>query len=255
MGFSINTNNLTSGLTLSINATLGNLYKSMTKLSTGLKINSAADDPAGLIISEQMRSRIASLNQEIENTSVTLNKYRTADSALLQQRRLLTDMRSNALAAANSGYNDEATRMAYQNASDDLIHSFNSLTNSTSFGNQKLLDGSEGSAADVAELENFDLSSAESAEQAVAEIDQAIAEIDRSITEVGSRQTNELESRMSNLRVEVQNLTAAESSIRDVDYAVEYSNFVRHSLLLQSGLSLMAHAQTSHSSVIKLLSS
>ncbi|MCP4705981.1 MAG: flagellin FliC [candidate division Zixibacteria bacterium] len=254
MGLGIKNNLLAVNLNRNINQTLFNHGKSMEKLSSGWKINSAADDPAALVISEQMRTRIASLNQEIENVSYQISKYKTTDSALLQERSKLTELRTLAVAAANDGGIDDSARAAYQAEADNIVNSFNMIRESSEFGTQKLLDGSEGSIADVNELISVDLSDSEAAEASMNQIDDEIAHLDAQIADVGATQKNSLESRLTNLRIESQNLTAAESQIRDTDYTAEYSNFVKNQMLLKSTLSLFSHTSISSSSVLSLLS-
>lgn len=236
-----------------INNALDGVFRSLEKLSSGLRINRASDDPAGLVISEQMRSRIASLNQEIENISHSMFKYSTADSAVLELRHALTDMRTYALEAAGAGYADENTFAAWQGAVDGLASSYNFIVDSTSFGTQKLLNGSEGSVADIEKLEQIDVSSAEAASDAVETIDSQIAALDRTLTDIGSRQHGDFESRRNSLRIEMENLTAAESSIRDTDYVAEYSNLIRNQLVVRMGISLLAHSHVTTQSVLNLI--
>jgi flagellin len=253
MNFGLKNNLMTLNLTRNIGLTYNLLGKSMEKLASGLRINHAADDPAGLIISEQMRSRIASLNQEIENISNQINKYATAGSAMLQLRGQLTELRSLALAAANEGGLDESSRRAYQDEADNIVNSYNSVIESAQFGHQELLDGSDGSVASVNKINHLDLSDAQSAGESIEYIDEEIEQIDAAIANVGATQKYSLESRLSSLRVESENLTAAESQIRDLDYALEYANFVRHQILLHSGMSLLAHAAISPGTVLLLM--
>ncbi len=254
MGLGIKNNIMAINLARNLNKTFFNLGKSMEKLSSGLKINSAADDPAGLVISEQMRTRIASLNQEIENVSYQINKYQTADSALLQERGKLTELRTLALAAANEGGIDDSARAAYQAEANNIVESYNMIRESSEFGTQKLLDGSESSVADVNELIPVDLSDTEAAEAAINQIDDEISHLDAQISDVGATQKNSLESRLTNLRIESQNLVAAESQIRDVDYGREISNFMKNQMLLKANISLFAHTSISSASVLSLLS-
>ncbi|MCP4634119.1 MAG: hypothetical protein GY855_14435 [candidate division Zixibacteria bacterium] len=253
MGLGIKNNLLAVNLARNMNQTILNLGKSMEKLSSGLKINSAADDPAALVISEQMRTRIASLNQEIESVTFQISKYKTTDSALLQERSKLTELQTLAIAAANEGGLNESARAAYQAEADNIVNSFNMIRESSQFGSQNLLDGSEGSVVDVNELISIDLSDSEAAEAAMNQIDDEIAHLDTQIADVGATQKNSLESRLTNLRIESQNLTAAESQIRDTDYTAEYSNFVKNQMLLKTNLSLFAHTSISSGSVLSLL--
>jgi len=253
MGLGFKNNMLAVNLARNLHQTYYNIGKSMEKLASGLAINSAADDPAGLVISEQMRTRIASLNQEIENISYQINKYQTADSALLQERSKLTELRTLAVAAANEGGIDESARAAYQAEADNIVNSFNMIRESSEFGNQKLLDGSEGSVANVNKLILIDLSDTELAEAAIKQIDDEISQLDAQIADVGATRKNSLESRLTNLRIETQNLVAAESQIRDLDYSREYANYVKNQMLLNSSLSLLAHTSISSGSVLSLL--
>ena len=251
MGLGFNNNYIGINLTRQIGQSHYRMVHSMEKLASGLAINRAADDPAGLVISERMRARLAGLNQEIENVSNQINRYQTADSALLQMRGQLTEMRTLALAAANDGGLDESARQAYQDEVDHLADSYNTTRDNTQFGTQALLDGSDGSVAAVETLAAPDLSDAEAAVEA---IDAEIEKLDRTLSGVGATQKYGLESRLSSLRVEAQNVTAAESQIRDLDYALEFSNFIREKIMFQAGMSLMAHSYMSPQVVLSLLS-
>ncbi len=237
-----------------INKAMDGFYSSLEKLSSGFRINRASDDPAGLVISERMRSRIASLNREIENINYNSYKYNTADSAMLELRHTLTGMRTYALEAAGSGFSDENTYQAWQDAMDGMVSSYNMVVDSTSFGTQKLLDGSQGAVADVAKLEQIDVSSAEAASQAVDSIDEQIAALDQNLAAVGARQSGDFESRRNSLSIELENITAAESNIRDTDYFSEYANLLKNRLLIQSSISLLAHAYLTDSAVLSLIS-
>jgi flagellin len=229
------------------------LLKSMQKLSSGLRINSAADDPAGLVISEQMRARIASLNQEIENTQNMINKYETASSSALQMRGMLTEMRSLAVAASNSAINDPAIQGAYQDSIDSLVATYNNIAENSTYGSQRLFDGSEGSITTIAQLADIDVSDTEKAGEAMAYLDDMASRLDSAITNMGATQKNELEAGLRNLQVESQNLTAAESQIRDADYAIEFSNFLKGKLLLNSSVALLAHSYITPQSVLSLV--
>jgi len=253
MGFGFNNNIFTINLGINLARNSLKIYRSMEKLASGFAINSAADNPAGLVISEQMRSRIASLNKEIEIVSNQINKYQTADSALLQERSKLTELRSLVVAAANEGGIDASARAAYQAEADNIVSSYNLIRESTQFGKQYLLDGSAGSVVNVNQLNSFDLSNTQSAEEAINEIDYEISQLDAQIIHVGATQKHGLESRLTNLRVESQNLTAAESHIRDLDYSFEISNFIKNQLLLKANISLFAHSTITSNSVLSLL--
>ncbi len=239
--------------TRNLGITQSNLAKNISKLSSGLKINSAADDPAGLVISEQMRAQIGSLEQEIKNTDLSINMYQTASHGMGQLQDDLVQLRSLAVAAANEGYNDEATSAAYDNAAMNLVNSYNRNIENAQFGSQKLLDGSEGSVADLERLSNIDLSSAESAQASIEKIDEQISNLGSEQADIGSKVTHDLGSTRDSLSVSLQNLTAAESTIRDADYAQEVSLFVRNQLLQSSGTAALLHANQSAQGVLGLL--
>jgi flagellin len=224
----------------------------MERLAGGLRINRASDDPAGLVISEQLRSQIGSLNQEIENTTNLIHKYQAGSSTVSELRGQLTEMRSLAVSATNEGFNDEAAQAAYAATADYLVGTYNHTIDTATYNGMNLLDGSEGSLAEVTAIEGIDLSSAESAEASIAVIDEAIAELDSVQVDLGATQANELESRRSSLEVTVENLTAAESQLRDLDYAQEYSNMVGNMIRMQASAALFAHHRLGANTVLQL---
>lgn len=133
------------------------LAKSLEKLSSGLKINSAADGPASLVISENMRAQIAGLNQAIDNNESAVSLVQTAEGALTEVNRLLIDIRQRAIHAANEGINDEKMLEANQAEIENALAAIDRIALTTQFGRQRLLDGSRaanGSAIDLIETES-----------------------------------------------------------------------------------------------------
>ncbi|UCD17108.1 MAG: hypothetical protein JSV44_11750 [Candidatus Zixiibacteriota bacterium] len=124
-----------------------NLSQSMEKLSSGYRINRAADDPAGLVISEQFRAQIGGLNQAIENSEGSINMIQTAEGALTELNALLVSMRELAIHAANEGFNDTAQLEADQAEIDNAILTIDRIAANTQFGTKKLLDGSNANTA------------------------------------------------------------------------------------------------------------
>ena len=124
-----------------------NVSKSLEKLSSGLRINKAADDAAGLIISEQMRAQITGIDQAISNAETAVSMVQTAEGALDEMNTLLNKMRSLALHAANDGANDINQLIADQSELDNIIDSVNRIAENTQFGTKKILDGSLGFGA------------------------------------------------------------------------------------------------------------
>jgi flagellin len=121
----------------------------ITRLSTGLRINTASDDPAGLIISEGMRAQIKGITQAIANSQDAVNMSKTAEAALDEVQKLLRDTRALAVQSANTAVVDAQTVAANQTQIRSVIQSINRIAEMTSFGNKKLLDGSAGLAASV----------------------------------------------------------------------------------------------------------
>lgn len=253
MTFSLLSGKSTNKILINMNLTNKLLFDSMNKLSSGLKINSAADDPAGLVISEQMRARIASLNQEIENTRNMINKYETASSSALQLREMLTEMRTLAVAAANTAVNDDVITRAYQESINSLTETYNNIAANASFGTQKLLDGSPGSVTEIPQLENISLSDEMSIANSIDYIDNQTSNLDTVISRMGATQKNELESSLRNLQIEAQNLTAAESQIRDADMVLEFTDFLRNRMILQTTMSLLSHSFVTFQTTAALL--
>lgn len=125
------------------------LGKTIERLSSGFKINSAADDPAGLVISEKLRAQVGGLGQAIKNAGDAVNMVKTAEAALNEVSRLLRSMRDMALHAANSGVTDEASLAADQAQINNAINTINKIADETMFGQKKLLDGSAGIKANI----------------------------------------------------------------------------------------------------------
>lgn len=236
-----------------LNRSYQQLMDAMEKLSSGLRINRASDDPAGLVISEQMRSQIASLNQEIENTSLTIRKYNMADATVSQLRSVLQGVRSMAVGAANGGFNDQVAQDAYQSATDRALDNYNHIIDTASFNNINLLDGSEGSLVDLPYMTGIDLSDPEKAAESLARIDEALVQLDGAQVDIGATQKYELEAKRSNLEVTVQNLTAAESGIRDTDYPLTIAEMIKSEFQVKAGIALLVHSHMTHQAVLSLL--
>jgi len=125
------------------------LGKTIERLSSGFKINSAADDPAGLVISEKLRAQVSGLGQAIANAGDAVNMVKTAEGALNEVSKLLRSMRDLAVHAANTGATDSASSLADQAQIRSAIDSINKIGTETQFGNKNLLDGSAGLTANV----------------------------------------------------------------------------------------------------------
>jgi flagellin len=138
------------------------LSKSMEKLSSGYQINQAADNPAGLVISEQFRAQIAGLNRAISNSEGSINMIQTAEGALNELNNLLVSMRELAIHAANEGFNDTAQLEADQAEIDNAIKTIDRIAANTQFGTKKLLDGSKANTATITSSNTSEISIKES---------------------------------------------------------------------------------------------
>lgn len=286
------------------------LTKSLERLSSAQKINRGADGPAALVISEGMRSQIASLHQAADNNESAISLVQTAEGALNEVSKLLVDMRQRAVAAANIGLNDENMVNASQQEIENALDTIDRISTNTQFGSKNLLDGSGKTAVEVPEaaaeaaaeaastgkdskslafqiganrgqmvsidlpsvattelakgvsnqsafasLADVDVTTGQGAQDAMAVIDTAIEEIAVARGEMGAFQKNTLESNLTSLRIHTENLTAAESSIRDADIAVELAAFTRNQIMTQSATAQLAQANALPKNVMQLLAS
>ncbi|MFQ3587159.1 MAG: flagellin [Fimbriimonadaceae bacterium] len=149
MSFRVNTNVAAMNALRNLGITGSEFSKSITRLSTGLRINSAADDPAGLISSESFRAQIAGIDQAVRNNQDAVNYAKTAEGALDEVNRLLRDARSLAVASANTGTLTQSQIQANQNQLNSIVSSITRIAEQTQFGTKKLLDGSAGVSASV----------------------------------------------------------------------------------------------------------
>jgi flagellin len=259
--------NASRALTTS-NAQLG---KSLEKLSSGLRINRAADDASGLVVSQQLRAQLSGLNQAVRNAQDGISVVQTAEGALTEVHSMLTRMRELAVQAANTGANDTEARDAAKAEIDELALEITRISDSTKFGaSTNLLSGYSGefqigalatetltiTVADVDATQlgvnNLDVSSTANAGTSITAIDGAISDISEERMKLGAAQ-NRFESIVSNLSVTVENLTAAESRVRDTDMAKEMAAFTRAQILAQAGTSMLAQANSVPQSALKLL--
>jgi flagellin len=149
MSFRINTNVTAMTALTNLNNNSDMLQTSITRLSTGLRINSGADDPAGLIISQQYAAQIGGLQQAIQNSQDGVNFAKTADGALGEVSNLLNQARTLAVASANSGTLSGAQLAADQSQLTSIVSSINRIASNTQFGNKFLLNGSAGTSSTI----------------------------------------------------------------------------------------------------------
>src|SRR5699024_8123354 len=255
------------------------VQSSLEKLSSGLKINRAGDDAAGLAISEKMRGQIRGLEMAEKNAQDGISLIQTAEGALNETQAILQRMRELAVQSANDT-NTEEDREALQNEVDELVEEIDRIADTTEFNTQKLLNGDldnesltfhiganeeqnielsisdmsadallnlgagEGSSdlgAGEGSSGRLDISSHDAANEAITTIQEAINTVSEERAKLGAYQ-NRLEHTINNLGASAENLTAAESRIRDVDMAKEMMEFTKNNILTQASQAMLAQA-------------
>jgi len=249
--------------------TQSSLTKSTEKLSSGYKINRAADNAAGLAISEKMRRQVRGLTQASTNAQDGVSAVQTAEGALNEVHDMLQRMNELAVQAAND--TNMSTDKGYiQSEISALATEISRVANSTTFNEQNLLNGdfkgkklqvgSENGQTiaisigkmDATTLKVNDLDVKTNAGGAIDKIKSAMNSVSKLRSDLGAIQ-NRLEHTISNLDNVVENTTAAESRIRDTDMATEMVKFSNNNILQQAGQSMLAQANQSNQGVLSLL--
>jgi len=232
--------------------------KSMEKLSSGKRINRAADDAAGLSISEKMRAQIRGLLQAARNAQDGISLIQTAEGALDEVSNMLVRLKELAVQKANGTYNDEdKANLALE--MDSLAEEIQNIFTNTKFNGSSVLTTSvaivisdDGTTAlTIGATATSGITSLGST-SAVTDIETAIKNVNSARATYGAKQ-NRLESTVRNLKTTAENLQAAESRIRDTDMAEEMSNFTKYSILIQAGTAMLAQANMAPQSVLSLL--
>jgi flagellin len=274
-----------------LNATSAASAKSMEKLSSGYRINRAADDAAGLAISEKMRGQIGGLAQAQRNAQDGISLVQTAEGALNEVHSMLQRVRDLKVQYSNGTLDSEDKKAIVAEAT-QLSAEIKDISGKTEFNGIKLLNGTGGTSgvvsfqvganagetvsvttsdlmsdvasggigtdlADLAAATGTDTASVASATTAWDAID--LGDLDKAIENVSAQRSNfgavqnRLEHRLNNLATYEENLTASESQIRDVDMASEMVNYTKLGILQQAGTSMLAQANQSAQSVLSLL--
>jgi len=256
--------------------------KSTEKLSTGYKINRAADDAAGLAISEKMRRQIRGLTQASANAQDGISCVQTAEGALNEVHDMLQRMNELAVKAAN-GTNQSEDRNYIQSEVNALLSEIDRVSETTTFNERNLLGGSldvnlqvgaEGDSNNKIQLKIGSMNTkglsidklyvsgvnggsvsddtGSAASNAIADIKNAIKLLNQQRSDLGAVQ-NRLEHTINNLDNIVENTTAAEAAIRDTDMANEMVTYSNNSILSQAGQAMLAQANQSNQGVLSLL--
>lgn len=258
-----------------LGATNSNLSKSMERLSSGLRINRAADDAAGLAVSEVMRSQIRGMNVASRNAQDGVSLVQVADGALGNVGDMLQRVRDLAVQASNGTLTD-AQRSNLNAEVQQVLSEINTTGTDTEFNGIKILSGSVAAAASAVTLQvganggqaiaftigtvgttaltlnGLSVSFATAASAAIASIDAAISSVTTQRANLGAIQ-NRLEQTINRLGVTSENLQAAESRIRDADMASEMISFTKNQILQQSGMAMLSQANSAPQSVLSLL--
>ncbi len=284
MSLVVNNNLMSANVARNLNIHYGNLAQSTQRLSSGLRINSAADDAAGLAIRELQRADIASLNQGARNANDAISMIQTADGALQTIDEQLIRMKELATQAATGTY-DSTQRLMIESEYQSLASEITRIANATDFNGIKLIDGSLsgdhdgnnlkstgalkvhfGTANDSAE-DYYYIRIGDSTASALGIGNQSVGDAGHAISTQSQAQAalvalteaivskdkirahlgaiqNRLEATISNLNIQAENMQAAESRISDVDVATEMTEFVRNQILTQSAVAMLSQANS-----------
>lgn len=251
------------------------LSKNLEKLSSGYRINRAGDDAAGLAISETMRSQINGLNQAVNNANDAVGLIQTAEGAMTETHSMLQRMKTLTTQAANSTY----TKTARDNIKaeiDALNSEITRIANTTEFnGNKPLAPKNAGDTltffigasavkdnamtvaqtimtSETLKVKEIKVDTTTSAFKAMASVDAAIEKVSSYRATLGAAQ-NRLEHTVNNLKVTSENITSAESRIRDTDMADEITAYTKNNILLQAAQSMLSQSNAMPQGVLSML--
>ncbi len=277
MGFKINTNTGGAFSSYQLQKSNQDLSNSLQKLSTGKKINKASDDAAGMVIANKLSSQAKAYGQAIKNANDAISISQVADGALGQATDLIQGIREKAIQAASAAQSPQSRR-AIQSEINQSLESLEQIAQNTSFNGQKLLSGafvnkafqvgansgetinislgsidpSKISDETLGALSDIDVTTDEGAQAAIELSDMALDYINQQRSNVGSTQ-NQLTSTINNLSNANINTLAAESEIRDLDFAEESMNLNRIKMLAKARAFAQAQANTSAKNIVDIL--
>ncbi|MGO9413895.1 MAG: flagellin [Syntrophobacteraceae bacterium] len=281
-GMVINTNMDALSIENTLSTTNAAVSGSLTKLSTGLSINSAADDPAGYAIANGFKAKVAAMQVASQNANQATSMLQTADGAYSQINDILVQMKSLATEAA-SGQESPSNLSSLNGEFTDLQNEIDQIAGSTQYGSINLIDGNvtassgvtfqigatngpgnsmvvQFSGATTACLgvsgtsQKISIDSLASAQAAMTALDSALTSVNAFMGTVGGMQ-NQLQYSINNITTTIQNYTSSESTIEDVDMASEVSNLTKNQILQQSAMAMLAQANAEPQNVLKLLQS
>lgn len=259
-----------------------NVLKTSKELSSGMRINSAADDASGLAVSEKMRSQIRGLNQASRNVMNGVSMLQTAEGYMQSTTDILQRIRELAVQSANGIYSDE-DRAMLQTEVEQLVSEVDRISQTAEFNGMTLLSGRfaedgiklqagantdqnftvklgnmsatalglKGAGQDGTE-QSISLSDPESANMALATVDEALKTVNKNRADIGASM-NRMEMAQKGINIASENIAASESRIRDADMAKTITEHVKNQILQQSSVSLLSQANTNSQNVLALL--
>jgi flagellin len=272
-GLSVNTNVASLTAQTNLSKSTSRLQTSMERLSTGLKINKAADDSAGLVVSELQRKNISGLSGAIKNIERGVNAVQTAESALGEVNDLLLKIRSLAVDSANAATQDAASLAANQAEVTALLASITRISDTTKFGTKALLDGTfsaeqfqigafagDNTTLTIADMDatalgidGIDLTTTAGANDAITAVDAAISTVASARGTLGAFQSGTLEATRNNNVSQLLNMQQAESVLRDTDYQKEIATFTNEQIRQQVASTVLGLANQAGQSIVSLL--
>lgn len=279
MAISINTNVGSLNAQRNLNRTQTSQARNLARLSSGLRINQASDDAAGLAISEKLSSQVRSLSQAQRNANDAVSLLQTAEGAMNETSGLLIRMRELSVQSANDTVGS-TERQFLQNELSDLRDEVNRIAEVTEFNGTKLIDGTATSltfqvginnttndrisvgindmhaaalgTSTAASLAAVNINTITGAQSALSVLDDAITDVSAGRAELGAVQ-NRMAVSIQNLATAGENLAAANSRIRDADIAQESAALTKNSILMQAGVSVLAQANQQPALALSLL--
>ena len=274
MSMSIRTNVASLNAQRNLSSTQTSLDTSMARLSSGFRITKAGDDAAGLGISTKLEAQIRSYNQAVRNANDGVSVIQTTEAALDNTANIITRLRELAMQSASDGIGD-SERAYISTESTKLQNEIDRIAQTTKFNGASLLDGSattldfhvgveatsndiisfttlDATTATLFNAQSVDLSSKAGAVSSLAVLDDALSQVSKARSELGAA-GNRLQAAISTIQSFTEQLSAANSRIKDVDVAEETSALARSNILQQAGVSVLAQANQSPQLALKLL--
>ena len=276
MGLRINTNVASLNGQRNLRGTNNDMRKAMERLSSGYRINKAGDDAAGLAISENLKAQIRGYYQDIRNAEDGISLVQVAEGGLNETSAILTRLRELGIQASSDTIGEQERSFVNVEYT-SLLEEIERISSATEFNRTKLLNGTgkmfdiqvgirnnqlvdritfDGTKANATTealgLAGMTIAGKKDAQMGLAKIDDAIQKISAARADFGALQ-NRLQSTINNLGISVENLSAANSRIRDADMATETAEMSRNNIMLNAGIAVLAQANSSNGMALKLL--